>query len=62
MTFLASGRIHGAVFRNDKPWDYAPGLYLCEMAGAVSKSVDGFHAAAMNQEFLDILELEGGKD
>ena len=61
MSFVASGRIHGAVFRSDKPWDYEPGLYLCKMAGACIKSIDGFHGAAMNQELLDILELETAK-
>lgn len=61
MAFVASGRIHGAVFRSDKPWDYEPGLFICKMAGAKVKSVDGFHAAAMNQEFLDILEKETAK-
>ena len=62
MAFLASGRIHGAVFRSDKPWDYEPGLFLCKMAGASVCSKNGFHAAAMNQEFLDILELETAKN
>lgn len=61
MAFVASGRIHGAVYRSDKPWDYEPGLFICKMAGACIKSIDGFHAAAMNQEFLDILELETAK-
>lgn len=61
MAFLASGRIHGAVFRSDKPWDYEPGLFLCEMAGAKVLSIKGFHGAAMNQEFLDILKLETAK-
>ena len=61
MAFVASGRIHGAVFRSNKPWDYEPGLFLCRMAGAKIKSIDGFHAAAMNQEFLDILEKETAK-
>ena len=61
MAFVAAGRIHGAVFRSDKPWDYEPGLFLCKMAGAKIKSIDGFHAAAMNQEFLDILEKETAK-
>ena len=61
MAFVASGRIHGAVFRSDKPWDYEPGLFICKMAGAKIKSIDGFHAAAMNQEFLDILEKETAK-
>ena len=61
MAFVASGRIHGAVFRSDKPWDYEPGLFLCKMAGAKVKSTNGFHAAAMNEEFLNILELETSK-
>lgn len=56
--FMASGRIHGVNFRVEHPWDYEPGLFLCEMAGAKVKSIQGFHAAAMNQEFLDILEKE----
>ncbi len=58
MAFVASGRIHGAVFRSNKPWDYEPGLFICKMAGASIKSIDGFHAAAMSDEFLNILELE----
>ena len=58
MAYLAAGKIHGAVFIWDKPWDYEPGLFLCKMAGAKIKSVNGFRAAAMNQEFLDILEKE----
>lgn len=62
MAFVASGRIHGAVFRSNKPWDYEPGLFICKMAGATIKSIDGFHAAAMNQEFLDILEIETAKE
>lgn len=61
MAFMASGRIHGAVFRSDKPWDYEPGLFLCKMAGASICNKSGFHAAAMNKEFLDILELETTK-
>ena len=62
MAFMASGRIHGAVFRSDKPWDYEPGLFLCKMAGASICNKSGFHATAMNKEFLDILELETAKN
>lgn len=61
MAFLACGRLHGSVFRNESIWDYEPGLFLCKMAGAKIKSVEGFHAAAMNQEYLDILEKETAK-
>lgn len=61
MAFVASGRIHGAVFRSDKAWDYEPGLFICKMAGASIKSINGFHAAAMNDEFLNILEMETAK-
>lgn len=57
-SFLASGRIHGINFRVEQPWDYEPGLFLCKMAGAVVKSEPSFHAAAMDQDLLDILEKE----
>lgn len=56
--FVASGKIQGSNFRHDTPWDYEPGLFLCQMAGAKTKSFNGFHAAAMTQDFLDILEKE----
>ena len=61
LAFVASGKIHGAVFVNDNPWDYEPGMFICKMAGASIKSIKGFHAVAMNKEFLDILELETAK-
>ncbi len=32
------------------------GLFLCQMAGAQICDKSGFHAAASNQELLDILE------
>ena len=56
--FIASGKTHGYNYRNEKLWDYEPGIFLCEMAGAKIKSIPGFHAAAMNQKFLDLLEQE----
>ena len=58
MAFVASGKIHASVFIKDRAWDYEPGLFLCKQAGASIKSIDGFHATAMNNEFLNILELE----
>lgn len=57
-SFMASGKIHGVNFGVENPWDYEPGIFLCKMAGAKTKNIKGFHAAAMNQEFLDILEKE----
>ena len=54
--FLATGRMHGVSFRAENPWDFEPGLFLAKQAGAVVKSEPGFHAAAMNEEFLEILE------
>lgn len=62
MAFTASGRIHGAVFRSDKPWDYEAGLFLIKMAGGAIANISGFHAGAMNEEFLDILKLETAKN
>ena len=56
--FLAAGRMHGVSFRAKNPWDFEPGLFLAKQAGAVVKSEPGFHAAAMNKEFLKILENE----
>lgn len=61
MAFVAAGRIHGAVFRSDKPWDYEPGLFIIKMAGGAIMSVPGFHGGAMNEEFLNILKLETAK-
>ena len=56
--FLATGRMHGVSFRAENPWDFEPGLFLAKQAGAVVKSEPGFHAAAMNEEFLEILKNE----
>ena len=61
MSFVAAGRIHGTVYRSDKPWDYEPGLFLIEKAGGKTMSIPGFHAGAMNDEFLNILKLETAK-
>ena len=58
LSFVASGRLHGASCRIENPWDYEPGIFLCKMAGAKTKNIKGFHAAAMNQDFLNILEKE----
>ena len=58
--FLAAGRMHGVSFRAENPWDFEPGLFLAKQAGAVVKSEPGFHAAAMNEDFLEILKSETG--
>ena len=50
--------MHGVSFRAENPWDFEPGLFLAKQAEAVAKSEPGFHAAAMNEEFLEILEDE----
>lgn len=60
MAFTSCGRLHGALFRSDKPWDYLPGLFIAEKAGAVGLDKPGFHAAAMNGEFLNILREANG--
>jgi len=56
MAFVSCGRLHGALFRSDKPWDYLPGLFIAKMAGATVCDEPGFHGAAMNEEFLNILK------
>ncbi|PIZ00633.1 hypothetical protein COY62_01695 [bacterium (Candidatus Howlettbacteria) CG_4_10_14_0_8_um_filter_40_9] len=56
MAFVSCGRLHGALFRSDKPWDYLPGLCIAKMAGATICDEPGFHGAAMNEEFLNILK------
>lgn len=55
MSFVSCGRIHAALYRSDKPWDYVPGIYISKMAGAVTLDEPGFHCAAMNNELLNIL-------
>lgn len=55
-SYMAKGIINGVVFDADRPWDYMPGIYICEKAGAKIKNNKDFHAAAMNEEFLNILE------
>jgi myo-inositol-1(or 4)-monophosphatase len=56
MAFVSCGRLHAALFRSDKPWDYLPGLFIAKMAGATVCDESGFHGAAMNEEFLNILK------
>lgn len=58
MAFVAAGRIHGASFSSDKPWDYEPGLFLIKKAGGEIMDMPGFHAGAMDAEFLNILKIE----
>lgn len=61
MAFVASGKIHGAVYGSNKPWDYVPGLFLIKMAGGSVCDIPGFHCGAMNDEFLKILKVEAAK-
>lgn len=56
MAFVSCGRLHGALFRSDKPWDYTAGLFIAKMAGAITLDEPGFHGAAMSEEFLNILK------
>lgn len=58
MSYVACGRIHGASFGSDKPWDYLPGLHLIEKAGGSIVDKNGCHVGASTKEFADILEKE----
>lgn len=59
--YVASGRLGAMVFLNNKPWDFMPGLHLCEMAGATISSADGIHVAANSQEMMKELRTAAEK-
>lgn len=61
MAFVSAGWIHGAVFTSDKLWDYTPGMFIAKQAGASVADEKGFHAVAMNDEFLKIIKKETAK-
>lgn len=54
--YVACGRIHGACFKADTPWDYEPGLFLIKKAGGVVTENRDVHVGACNAELLEILE------
>lgn len=54
-SYVASGKIGGTVFTNDTLWDYVPGMFICQQAGAKTHSAKGMHIATNSQENLNIL-------
>ncbi len=60
LAWTACGRLSGAVFKNDSPWDYLPGQYLVKQAGGYIIDEKGCHIAASCKEFADLLKKECG--
>ena len=54
-SYVASGKIGGTVFTNNTLWDYVPGMFICQQAGAKTHSTNGMHIAANSQENLNML-------
>ena len=40
----------------DKIWDYLPGQYIAQKAGALIYNTDKMHIAANSKEFLELLK------
>lgn len=53
--FVACGRLSAANFIWDTLWDYVPGQYIAEQAGAVIYNNTKIHIAANSKEFLDVM-------
>ena len=51
-TYVACGRLSAASFHWDSPWDYIPGEYIAEQAGALIHDEPGLHIAANSEAFL----------
>ena len=54
--YLASGKVHAVIYNVGKAWDYVPGLYICEKAGAYIKKVGEYTVITSSKEFLNKLE------
>lgn len=53
---VASGRLGGTIFTNNTLWDYIPGLFICEKAGALTHNENNAHIAANSEQLLEILK------
>ena len=58
--FVACGRLSATCLVWDTYWDYIPGIYICEKAGAVTYHAEKMHIAANNNEFLQELIINAG--
>jgi len=54
--WVASGKIDGFVFKNNKYWDYVPGLYLIKQAGGFVIDKNNCHLGACTKELASTLE------
>jgi len=56
--FVAAGRFGGIIFRNESVWDYIPGMFIAEKAGAYLIDEHECHIAANSKEFAELLKRE----
>lgn len=56
--WVASGKLDGVIFRYNTLWDYIPGTYIAQQAGAVIVNKKGAHIAANTKELANLLEKE----
>lgn len=54
--YVSCGKIAGTVFTNNTLWDYIPGLFICEKAGAHTLIINNAHIAANSKELLETLK------
>lgn len=55
--FLASGEIHGVVqYKDLNLWDFLPGKYILEKAGAQFYEIDKYNVISASNEFLEELK------
>ena len=53
--YVACGRLSAASFHWDSPWDYLPGEYIAQQAGALIYDEPGMHVAANSEVFLQAM-------
>ena len=56
--WVASGKLTGMVFKQNKYWDYVPGQFLVKQAGGYIIDNNNCHVAAADKELAEILAKE----
>ncbi|MCM1403919.1 MAG: inositol monophosphatase [Prevotella sp.] len=55
LAWVAAGRLSGYFLRNQKVWDFTPGMYLVKMAGGYTNDDPIYHVAATNEKMFETL-------